>query len=126
MTLSPHTVFTPVEVARALRVTSETIRRKIQSGELGAIEVGGTQRKQYRITMSDLSRWLGPERAAQLFGIGSGLAALEQALGAIDSDTLEREVEGATRAVRAQRSHAEGSDLLPTPTTEEIERRFRR
>lgn len=126
MTLSPQTVFTPVEVARALRVTSETIRRKIQSGELGAIEVGGTQRKQYRITMGDLSRWLGPERTAELFGIGSGLAALEQALGDIDSDTLERAVEEAARAVRSQRAQTEDASVLPTPTAEEIARRFRR
>lgn len=126
MTLTSQTVFTPVEVARVLRVTSETIRRKIQSGELGAIEVGGKQRKQYRITLADLSRWLGPERSAQLFGVGAGLTALENSLRGVDGELLEGEVEKAVRAVRSQASQVDEASLSPTPTAEEIRQRFKR
>lgn len=53
--LPARVVFTLPEVAGVLRVTSETIRRKIVSEELGAVDVGGKTRKQYRITASDLS-----------------------------------------------------------------------
>lgn len=122
MTRPTTTVFTPAEVARVLRVTSETVRRKIVSGELGAIEVGGKQRKQYRITLADLSGWLGPERAAQLFGIGAGLNALETAMRGADADALERELSAAVAAVRAEQDRP--GPFLPTPTPEDIARKF--
>ena len=66
-----HAVYTPQEIASVLRVSAETIRRKIALGELGALEVGGRERKQYRILAQDLVTWLGADRARALFGIGS-------------------------------------------------------
>ena len=117
-------VFTPVEVAQVLRVTSETIRRKIISGELGAIEVGGEKRKQYRITFSDLSRWLGPERSAQLFGADAGLHVLGEALAKVDDRYFEEEVPSIIQKVRAQQTLPATDSYLPTPTPEEIQRKF--
>lgn len=121
---SSKKVFTPVEVAQVLRVTSETIRRKIVSGELGAIEVGGGKRKQYRITLSDLSQWLGPERSTQLFGADMGLQALGEALAGADERYLDEELPQIIRAVRQERAAAPDETYLPTPTSEEIARKF--
>ncbi|GAA5504091.1 hypothetical protein Dxin01_03859 [Deinococcus xinjiangensis] len=118
------TVFTPVEVAQVLRVTSETIRRKIISGELGAIEVGGEKRKQYRITFSDLSRWLGPERSAQLFGADAGIHALGEALAKADDHYFEEELPEMIQKVRAERRLPASDAYLPTPTPKEIQRKF--
>ena len=121
---STQTVFTPVEVAQVLRVTSETIRRKIISGELGAIEVGGEKRKQYRITLSDLNRWLGPERSEQLFGAAAGLHVLGEALAQADDQFFEEELPAIVQRVRAQRRLPADDTYLPTPTPEEIQRKF--
>lgn len=119
-----RTVFTPVEVAQVLRVTSETIRRKIVSGELGAIEVGGEKRKQYRITLSDLNRWLGPERSEQLFGASAGLHVLGEALAQADDQFFEEELPEIIQKVRAERRLPATNSYLPTPTPEEIQRKF--
>lgn len=121
---SSQTVFTPVEVAQVLRVTSETIRRKIISGELGAIEVGGEKRKQYRITLSDLNRWLGPERSGQLFGAAAGLHALGETLAQADDHFFEEELPEIIQKVRAERRLPAANAYLPTPTPEEIQRKF--
>ena len=123
---STKTVFTPVEVAQVLRVTSETIRRKIISGELGAIEVGGTKRKQYRITLVDLNRWLGPERSAQLFGADAGLQAVGEALAHADDRFFEEELPEIIQQVRAQRPLPTADAYLPAPTPADIQRKFGR
>lgn len=83
---APRTLYTVSEVAGALRVSSETIRRKIAQGELRAIEVTRTPRKQYRITLRDLSAWLGEDQARAIFGIGDALAMLRAVLAEL-SDT---------------------------------------
>lgn len=119
-------VFIPVEVAQVLRVTSETIQCKIISGELGAIEVGGAKRKQYRITLSDLERWLGPERSEQLFGAVAGLHALGEALAQADEQFFEEELPEIIQKVRAERRLPSADSYLPTPTLEEIQRKFGR
>lgn len=123
--LSSVLVFTPAEVAGVLRVTPETIRRKIVSGELGAVEVGGKERKQYRITATDLSAWLGPERAGQLFGIGASLRAVEAAFAAHPYEEVEQAIAEAVQAVKARREPATG-ETQATPTPEEIRARFGR
>lgn len=130
MTTSPvskpvQLVYTPAEVAAVLRVTPETIRRKIVSGELGAIEVGGKERKQYRITGHDLGEWLGIERTKELFGIAGGVASLEKRLAEVPEDEFEAAIEEAVRAVRASSPKPQGQ-FLPTPTPEEIAERFKR
>ncbi|WP_102125540.1 helix-turn-helix domain-containing protein [Deinococcus planocerae] len=119
---TPQTVFTLAEVAAVLRVTPETIRRRIVAGELSAVEVGGRERKQYRITANDLARWLGSERAAQLFGIGAGLLALERAFAERGEEEVEAAIAEAVEAVRQRRSPA--GEVLPPPTAAEIRKRF--
>ena len=73
---SPRTLYTVSEVASALRVSSETIRRKIAQGELRAVEVTRTPRKQYRIAARDLAAWLGEAQAREVFGVGEALVTL--------------------------------------------------
>lgn len=72
----PRTLYTVGEVAAALRVSSETIRRKIAQGELRAVVVTRTPRKQVRILLRDLTDWLGEEQARAVFGVGDALVAL--------------------------------------------------
>lgn len=117
-----QTVFTPAEVAAVLRVTPETIRRRIMAGDLRALEVGGKERKQYRITATDLADWLGLERASQLFGIGAGLLALERALAEHTGEEVEAAVAEAVQAVRFQQ-HSQ-RDALPALTQADIQKRF--
>lgn len=121
---SSQVVFTPVEVAQVLRVTSETIRRKIISGELGAVEIASGKRKQYRITLTDLSRWLGPERSAQLFGADAGLHVLGEALARVDDRYFEEELPEIIRQVRTEQPLPAADSYLPTPTPEEIQQKF--
>ena len=58
-----QTVFTVADVAEGLRMSDETIRRKIQSGELHAFQVGQGNRRTLRILAQDLLQWLGPDVA---------------------------------------------------------------
>ena len=73
MTLSPQSpqltkrLYTLSEVANALRVSKETIRRKVIQEEISAIEVTGAPKKQYRILHSELERWLGKDAVKELF-----------------------------------------------------------
>jgi len=86
-------VFTVAEVARTLKISGETVRRKIAAGELEALEVSIKPRKQYRILYSDLTRWLGLERAGRLFGVGEGLKAVEAAFATLPPQQRERLLE---------------------------------
>lgn len=108
---SPQKVFTPVEVARILRVTPETIRRKIISGELGTIAVGGGKRKQYRVTLNHLSKWRGPERLAQLFRAEAGLQVVGEAP-AQEDDQYDEGLPQTIRAVR-QAQEAPADEAYP-------------
>lgn len=117
-------VFTLQEVATVLRVSSETIRRKIVSGELHALEVGGKERKQYRIFGQDLVDWLGQERAGQLFGLSVVVAELRTALEGVSDAELDHTLEEALKNSRDQRAVPPGS-VLPMPSREEIAERFK-
>jgi len=119
-----QTVFTPQEVATALRVSSETIRRKIVSGELGALEVGGKERKQYRIFSRDLVQWLGQERAATLFGLTSAVNELRAAWAGVSDEEFDATLEEAIQHAREQRPTPEGP-FGPALTPEEIAERFK-
>jgi excisionase family DNA binding protein len=77
--LQTEPVYTISEVASALKLSSETVRRRITSGELHAIEIGGLPRRQYRILARDLAAWIGEDAAKAVFGIGHGLDALQAA-----------------------------------------------
>lgn len=56
-------VYTPGEVARVLRVNEETVRRAIRTDKLSALRVGD----QYRLSPTDLARWIGMDRYLELF-----------------------------------------------------------
>lgn len=117
-------VFTPQEVATVLRVSSETIRRKIVSGELHALEVGGKERKQYRIFGQDLVNWLGQERVGQLFGLSVVVAELRAALEGVSDAELDHTLEEALKNSRDQRVVPPSSGL-PMLSREAIAERFK-
>ncbi|MGM9319351.1 helix-turn-helix domain-containing protein [Deinococcus aquaticus] len=60
-------VYTVGEVARRLKISPETLRRRICAGELEAIAFAGGLRKHHRITSRQLRTWLGDEVYAALF-----------------------------------------------------------
>jgi excisionase family DNA binding protein len=99
-------VYTVAEIATALKVSSETIRRRIVEGELHAIEIGGSPRRQYRVLAKDLSAWIGPEAAASIFGIGRGLDQLQKAFALLEPSEREALINEAQAWARAQ---------MPTP-----------
>lgn len=72
-------VYTISEIATGLKMSDETIRRKIQSGELRALQIGNGNRKTLRVLPKDLVNWLGVANAREIFGIGEGLEELRQA-----------------------------------------------
>ena len=122
-TLTPaQAIFTPQEVARALRVSSETIRRKIVSGELHALEVGGKERKQYRIFSQDLVQWLGQERASVLFGFSRAVNELQAAWANVSDAEFDATLEEAIQHARDTRPTPEGP-LKAALTLEEIAER---
>ena len=124
-TLTPaQTIFTPQEVAAALRVSSETIRRKIVSGELHALEVGGKERKQYRIFSQDLVQWLGQERASVLFGFSRAVNELQVAWANVSDAEFDATLEEAIRHARDSRATPEGP-FGAALTPEEIAERFK-
>jgi len=124
-TLTPaQAIFTPQEVATALRVSSETIRRKIVSGELHALEVGGKERKQYRIFSQDLVQWLGQERASVLFGFSKAVSELQAAWANVSDEEFDATLEEAIQHARDSRPLPEGP-FAPALTSEEIAERFK-
>ena len=124
-TLTPaQAIFTPQEVARALRVSSETIRRKIVSGELHALEVGGKERKQYRIFSQDLVQWLGQERASVLFGFSRAVNELQAAWANVSDAEFDATLEEAIQHARDSRPTPEGP-FGAALTPEEISERFK-
>lgn len=119
-TLTPtQNVYTPQEVAAALRVSSETIRRKILAGELHALEVGGKTRKQYRIFSSDLIQWLGYERASKLFGLDRVIEEIRAAWSEVSDEELLEVLDEAAEHARAASPTPKGP-FLPPPTPEEL------
>ena len=67
-------VYSPSEVAQVLRINEETVRRAIRNQKLSALHIGD----QYRLSASDLGKWLGMDRYIELF---SPLEDARQALG---------------------------------------------
>jgi excisionase family DNA binding protein len=95
-------VFTVAEIAEGLRVSDETIRRKIQIGELPAIQFKTGNRTTFRILAVDLIRWLGVKTAQQVFGIGSGLDLLEQAFAKLKVSDREALIELAVSSAKSK------------------------
>jgi excisionase family DNA binding protein len=123
VSIEPRSVFTTHEVALALRVSPETIRRKIQAGELNALELGGNERKQYRIFLSDLVAWLGDERVRRLFGIGQAATTIREAFATVSDSQFE---EALAAAAKARPKTKKPETARPTPSRQEIAKRFRK
>jgi excisionase family DNA binding protein len=117
-------VFTIAEIARVLRVSDETIRRKISAGELEAVEVSSTPRKTYRIPEYALVRWLGAEKAKQLFGVRHGFEEFRELLLKIPEKERIEILEEAVVWARAQRPEPELTGRVLTK--EEIAERFQK
>ncbi len=122
-TQSPQqAVFTVSEVAASLRLSDETVRRKIQTGELGAMQIGTGSRKALRILARDLVQWLGPESAHSVFGIGQGLDVLEEALVGLEPAAQEQLIERAKAFAKERTPERELTGRTVSP--EEIAKRF--
>jgi excisionase family DNA binding protein len=99
---SKQPIFTVAEVASSLRISDETIRRKILSGELKAIELSSGSRTTFRILGQELVRWLGANTARQLFGLGEGLLEIEKALSTLEPTEREELISAAIAAAKAK------------------------
>ena len=121
-TLQTEPVYTIAEVASALKISTETVRRRIVSGELHAIEIGADSRRQYRILARDLTAWIGAEAARAVFGIGQGLDALREAFAGLNDTERSELIDEAQVWARSKANE-------PTPigravSLEEIKARF--
>jgi excisionase family DNA binding protein len=123
-TTSTSQVFTIAEIARVLRVSDETIRRKIVAGELEAVEVSSSPRKTYRILDYALVRWLGPEKAFQLFGVRHGFEELRELFLKVPEEERTEILEEALAWARSQRPERKLTGRVLTK--EEIAERFKK
>lgn len=92
-------IYSPGEVARVLRVNEETVRRAIRNKQLTALRIGD----QYRLSPSDLGKWIGMDRYLELF------RPLEDAVqvlgtGGLNDDEAHALALEAVHAVRASSS----------------------
>lgn len=119
----PEPIYTVAEVASALKLSTETVRRRIASGELDAIEIGtDAQRRQYRILTKSLVAWLGVDAVRDVFGIGRGLQALSEAFADVDEAARATLIDEAQRWARAQVTDVKPVQRSVTPI--EIAARF--
>ena len=114
-------LYTLSEIADALRVSKETIRRKVIQKEITAIEVTGAPKKQYRILHSELERWLGENAVQELFTQPTtfDLPNLFEEMSDDAINTLINEAKAWARE-HTSTSTPEGK----TPTPDEIKARF--
>jgi excisionase family DNA binding protein len=117
-------IFTVSEIATGLRMSDETIRRKIQNGELHALQIGAGPRKTIRVLARDLVQWLGPTTAREVFGIGEGLAEVRRAFEKVEPEEREAIINEAIKAARAQQPERKRTGRTVSP--EEIAARFKR
>ena len=122
MMLQTEPVYTISEVASALKLSSETVRRRITSGELHAIEIGGLPRRQYRILARDLAAWIGEDAAKAVFGIGHGLYALQTALADLEPNARAELINEAQTWARAKTGTPAATGR--SVSREEISKRF--
>ena len=121
--IAEKNLYSVSEVAKALHVSGETIRRKIASGELNAVEVGSAKRKQYRILAKDLIQWLGEDNATEIFGFARGLETLKELFETLSPKERSELILEANKWARSQVAEPElrGKSL----TKEEIANRLR-
>jgi excisionase family DNA binding protein len=116
-------VFTIAEVAKVLRVSGETIRRKIVAGELEAIEVSSAPRKTYRLSYHELENWLGADEAQRLFG-KSGLDELQERFLKVSEEEFNQIINEATAWARSQQPEPKLTGRVLS--FEEIRERFKK
>jgi excisionase family DNA binding protein len=88
-------IYTSAEVANALRVSEESVRREIRRGTLTAARIGN----QYRLTANDLAAWLGESRYRELFSPLGPLGALI-GFGGLEEDAAQNLALKAVKEVR--------------------------
>ncbi len=114
-------LYTLSEVANALRVSKETIRRKVIQEEIAAIEVTGAPKKQYRILHSELERWLGPDAVQELF-VKPTTFNLPNLFEGMSDEEIDELVNKAKAWAREHTSAPKPEG--PAPTPDEIKARF--
>jgi excisionase family DNA binding protein len=115
-------VFTIAEVAKALRVSDETIRRKIEAGEITAIEVTSKPRKTYRILYQDLMAWLGQDKTEALFKRGEAFDEFRTLFADMTEAEQEALISEAVSWVKAKKPKRE--QIGKTLGKEELKQRF--
>jgi excisionase family DNA binding protein len=115
-------VFTVPEVAKALRMSDETIRRKIDAGELNAMTVTSSPRKSYRVLYRHLVEWLGESNAQAVFASQSPIDEFRQLFAHMTDEEREILVTEAVAWARMQQPERKltGEEV----TAEEIRVRF--
>lgn len=107
-------VYTPAEVAGALRIDEASVQREIEEKRLSAVQIG----HYYRITMDDLVKWLGHERVLEIF---LPLSRLSDFLG-LGGFSEDEAVALAEEAVRHIRHDVSEKSRQPAPSPEEVKR----
>ena len=114
-------LYTLNEVADMLRVSKETIRRKVIKKEINAIEVTGAPKKQYRILHSELERWLGPDTVQELF-VKPTTFDLPSLFEGMSDEEIDELVNKAKAWAREHTSAPKPEESTPTP--DEIKAHF--
>jgi excisionase family DNA binding protein len=108
-------IYTSAEVANALRVSEESVRREIRRGTLTAARIGN----QYRLTANDLAAWLGESRYRELFSPLGPLGALI-GFGGLEEDAAQKL---ALKAVKEVRLNVPSASGVTAPNPAEVKAR---
>jgi excisionase family DNA binding protein len=108
-------IYTSAEVANALRVSEESVRREIRRGTLTAARIGN----QYRLTANDLAAWLGESRYRELFSPLGPLGALI-GFGGLEEEAAQKL---ALKAVKEVRINAPSASGVTAPNPAEVKAR---
>jgi excisionase family DNA binding protein len=103
-------IYTSAEVANALRVSEESVRREIRRGTLSAARIGN----QSRLTANDLAGWLGESRYRELFSPLGPLSALI-GFGGLEDDEAHKLVAKAVSEVRKATPRSASGVTAPSP-----------
>jgi excisionase family DNA binding protein len=114
-------IYTSAEVASALRVSEESVRREIRRGRLTAARIGN----QYRLTANDLAAWLGESRYRELFSPLGPLGALI-GLGGLEEDAAHTLALNAVSEVRQASPRTASGVKAPTPAEVKARRQHQR
>ena len=115
-------VYKVEEIAAILRVSPETIYRKIESAELSALDLTTDDQKQYRVARSALIAWLGEQRFYELFTPSDASGVVCTLLNSLSESEKTELFDRAIAWARERR--AERPLMGRTATAEEIRARF--